>query len=159
MKSAGLLLHRDRGAAAGAGLEVWIAHMGGPFWARKQQHAWSIPKGEFGDDEEPLVAALREFAEEVGVPAPTADYVLLGEFRQRSGKVVTVFAGDAPEFEVDAVRSNTFELEWPPHSGRMQRFPEIDEGHWMPIDAARPLLVTGQVAALDALVERLSASA
>ncbi|TPW70313.1 NUDIX domain-containing protein [Schumannella sp. 10F1B-5-1] len=154
MRSAGLLLHRGSPDA----LEVFIAHMGGPFWARKQEHAWSIPKGEFDDDEAPLEAALREFTEEIGAPAPVAadDCVPLGEFRQRSGKVVTVFTARAPGFEVDAVRSNSFETEWPPRSGRMQSFPEIDDARWVALDDARSLLVTGQVPALDALRDLLS---
>lgn len=154
MRSAGLLLHRGSPDA----LEVFVAHMGGPFWARKQEHAWSIPKGEFGDDETPLDTALREFAEEIGVPAPVAvdDCRLLGEFRQRSGKVVTVFTASAADFEVDAVRSNSFEMEWPPRSGQMQSFPEIDDARWVALDDARPLLVAGQVPALDALRDLVS---
>lgn len=150
-RSAGLLLHR-RGPD---GIEVLIAHMGGPFWARKDEGAWSIPKGEFEEDEEPLTTALREFAEELGRPAPEGPTVELGEFRQSNGKRVTVFAREA---DVDAsnVRSHLFEMEWPPRSGRRQSFPEIDRAEWMALDRARTRLVKGQVPALDALAERLA---
>lgn len=150
-RSAGLLLHRERDGVR----EVWIAHMGGPFWRGKQTAAWSIPKGEFDDpDEDALTLARREFAEEMGTAAPDTEYTLLGEFRQRSGKVVVVFAGEA-EFEPDAIRSNTFSMEWPPRSGRMIEVPEVDDARWVPLDAARELLVTGQVGALDALLTLL----
>ncbi|KRC59074.1 DNA mismatch repair protein MutT [Agromyces sp. Root81] len=150
--SAGLLLFREL-----SGLEVFIAHMGGPFWARKQAGAWSIPKGEF-TDEEPLAAARREFAEEIGVPAPDTDVIDLGAFRYSSGKTVRVFAARAPEFEVDEVRSNTFEIEWPPRSGRRQAFPEVDEARWTPVFEARELLTAGQRPALDALLGALDGS-
>jgi predicted NUDIX family NTP pyrophosphohydrolase len=155
-RSAGLLLWRR--AASTPELEVWIAHMGGPFWARKEARAWSIPKGLFADDEPPLDAALREFAEEMGAPAPPAPdgggYEPLGEFRQRSGKVVTAFAVEAPGFELDEVRSNTFPLEWPPRSGRTLDVPEVDRAEWTPLDLARERLVVGQVPLLDALEAR-----
>jgi predicted NUDIX family NTP pyrophosphohydrolase len=151
-RSAGILLHRD----GTDGLEVWIGHMGGPFWARREERAWSIPKGELEDGEtDDLAVARREFAEEIGVPAPDRPYVPLGEFRYASGKVVAVFTAAAPDFDPEEVRSNTFELEWPPRSGRRQEFPEIDRAAWVPIARARELLVAGQVAALDALVARL----
>lgn len=154
--SAGLLLWR--GSAAAAEPEVFIAHMGGPFWARKQAGAWSIPKGEYADGEDPIAAARREFAEEIGVPAPQVEYADLGEFRYSSGKLVRVFAGAAPAFEIDELVSNTFELEWPPRSGRRQSFPEVDEARWVPLTEARELLVAGQRPALDALL-RHAASA
>lgn len=150
--SAGLLLYR-RGEQ---GLEVFIAHMGGPFWARKDEHAWSIPKGEFAPPEEPLAAARREFREEIGVDAPDLDYVSLGDVRYSSGKVVTVFAAES-DLEVAEVVSETFELEWPPRSGRTQAFPEVDEARWVALADARAKLVAGQLPALDAL-ERLAAS-
>jgi predicted NUDIX family NTP pyrophosphohydrolase len=152
-RSAGLLLHRD----GPDGLEVWIAHMGGPFWAKKDERAWSIPKGELDEGEtDDLAVARREFAEEMGVPAPAADYALLGDFRYSSGKVVAVFAAAAPDFAPAEIRSNTFELEWPPRSGRVQAFPEVDRAAWVPLPRARELLVAGQVPALDALEERLA---
>ena len=151
--SAGILLYRVTDAAEP---EVWIAHMGGPFWARKDAAAWSIPKGEYRQGEDPFEAARREFAEEIGVPAPAADYLLLGEFRQRSGKVVTVFAAEA-DLAVSEVVSNTFELEWPTGSGRLREFPEVDDARWVGLAEARVKLVRGQVPVLDALAEVLRA--
>jgi predicted NUDIX family NTP pyrophosphohydrolase len=145
--SAGLLLWRH----GTAGIEVLIAHMGGPFWARKDSRAWSIPKGEFDPGESALQVARREFAEELGVAAPAGDPVELGTFRYASGKTVTVFALEAPGFEIAELVSNTFELEWPPRSGRTAVFPEVDEVRWVPVAQARDKLVAGQVAALDAL--------
>ncbi|HEU0205622.1 MAG TPA: NUDIX domain-containing protein [Pseudolysinimonas sp.] len=152
--SAGILLHR----MTASGLEVWLGHMGGPFWARKQQRAWSIPKGEAEPGEHDLGVALREFAEEVGAPAPEVPYVELGTFRSSSGKTVTVFTAAAPDFDPAEVRSNEFELEWPPRSGRMQRFPELDAARWVPASEARTLLVAGQLPALHALHTRLGAT-
>ncbi|WP_182067090.1 NUDIX domain-containing protein [Curtobacterium sp. ME12] len=147
--SAGLLLHRTDPS----GPEVFLAHMGGPFW-RNRARAWSIPKGLVEAGEEPVGAALREFAEEIGVPAPVtaADVTDLGEFRQVSGKRVRVFAAEASAFSVDAVRSNTVRLELPRGSGRFVEVPEVDDARWVGLDHARELVVAGQVAALDALV-------
>lgn len=147
--SAGLLLHRT----GPSGPEVFLAHMGGPFW-RSRPRAWSIPKGLVEASEEPLGTALREFAEEIGVPAPVtaADLTDLGEFRQASGKRVRVFAARASEFSVDTVRSNTVRLELPRGSGRFVEVPEVDDARWVGLDEARELVVAGQVAALDALV-------
>jgi predicted NUDIX family NTP pyrophosphohydrolase len=150
--SAGILLYRR----ASAGLEVFIAHMGGPFWARKDERAWSIPKGEFPPDESPLDAARREFREEIGVDAPDAAYIPLGDVRYSSGKIVTVFAAES-DLEVTEVVSNTFETEWPPRSGQRRSFPEVDDARWVAIGDARVKLVAGQVPALDAL-ERLVGS-
>ena len=110
-------------------MEVWIAHMGGPFWARKDARAWSIPKGEYLDDEDPLAAAQREFAEEMGTPAPSADYLPLGAFRQPSGKVITVFAAES-DFAPEQIVSNTFALEWPKGSGTVRNYPEVDGAKW-----------------------------
>jgi predicted NUDIX family NTP pyrophosphohydrolase len=152
VRSAGLLLYRGTDAAQ---LQVWIAHMGGPFWARKDAAAWSIPKGEYAADEDPLAAALREFAEEIGVPAPDVEYAKLGEFRQPSGKIVTVFAAEA-DLAVERVVSNTFAVEWPRGSGTIRDFPEIDDARWVSLDDARGKLVRGQLPVLDALVERLA---
>jgi predicted NUDIX family NTP pyrophosphohydrolase len=144
--SAGILLWR-RGDD---GLEVFIAHMGGPFWAKKDAAAWSIPKGEYLAEEDALLAARREFLEEIGVAAPELDYLKLGEFRQASGKMVTAFAAESA-FEVAEVKSNLFPVEWPPRSGRIQEFPEIDRAEWMPVAEAEWRLVKGQVAILRAL--------
>jgi predicted NUDIX family NTP pyrophosphohydrolase len=169
VRSAGILLYRlgtTPGAAAGqqpgnasdapGALQVWIAHMGGPFWARKDAHAWSIPKGEYTEDEDPLAAALREFAEEMGTPAPAADYEHLGEFRQPSGKIITVYAADQ-DFQPERIASNTFPLEWPKGSGRIQEYPEIDDARWFPLPEARLKLVKGQIPVLDALAEHVRA--
>ncbi|MET0956635.1 MAG: NUDIX domain-containing protein [Cryobacterium sp.] len=150
VQSAGILLYRR----TDAGLEVWIAHMGGPFWARKDKAAWSIPKGEYDLSEDPFVAARREFQEEIGVPAPDVDYTELGQFRQPSGKLVTVFAAET-EFEVEQVLSNTFTVEWPRGSGTTREYPEIDDARWVGVDEARLKLVKGQLPMLDALMARL----
>jgi len=149
--SAALLLFRRRD-----GLEVLIAHMGGPFWARKDARAWSIPKGEY-TDEEPLAAARREFAEELGSPPPDGDAIDLGVVTQSSGKVVTTYAIES-DFDLAGFRSNTFELEWPKGSGRVQEFPEVDRAEWVPEPVAREKLVKGQVPVLDALLEHLEGS-
>lgn len=148
VRSAGILLFRRNPAAQ---LEVWIAHMGGPFWARKDQHAWSIPKGEYAEDEDPLTAARREFAEEMGTPAPPAEYVDLGAFRQPSGKVITVFAAQW-DFRPERIVSNTFPLEWPRGSGVINHYPEIDDARWFSEPEARIKLVKGQLPILDALL-------
>lgn len=131
--------------------------MGGPFWARKKDHSWSIPKGEYLDGENPLAAALREFAEEMGSPAPPADYVELGAFRQPSGKVITAFTAESG-FDPERVVSNTFSLEWPKGSGRVQEFPEIDEARWVREPEARLKLVKGQLSILDALISHVGGS-
>lgn len=148
--SAGILLYRQRAAD----LEVWIAHMGGPFWAHKNDRAWSIPKGEYLQDEDPLVAAKREFAEEMGVPAPAVDYMELGSFRQPSGKVITVYTAES-DFDPERIVSNTFSLEWPKGSGTVQSFPEIDDAVWATEPEARTKLVKGQQPILDALIQHL----
>ncbi|MGI9822051.1 NUDIX domain-containing protein [Agromyces sp. Marseille-Q5079] len=153
--SAGILLHRRRGAASDPlDVEVLLGHMGGPFWNGRDEAAWSLPKGTF-TDEAPIDAAKREFAEELGSPAPDVPYVELGVFRYTSGKTVAVFAGEA-DFDASSIRSNTFELEWPPRSGRRQSFPELDSAAWVPIGEARTRLVKGQRPALDALLALLA---
>jgi predicted NUDIX family NTP pyrophosphohydrolase len=150
--SAGILLYR-RGPS---GPEVLLGHMGGPFWAKKDDGAWSLPKGEHGPDEEPLAVARREFEEELGSPVPAADLMELGACRVTSGKVLTVWAAEG-DLDAGSAVSNTFELEWPPRSGRVQEFPEIDRAAWFPVDEARAKLVKGQVPFLDRLLERLAA--
>ncbi|MCD1269040.1 NUDIX domain-containing protein [Microbacterium sp. MEC084] len=149
--SAGILLHR----ASPGGVEVFIAHMGGPFWARRVEGAWSIPKGECDPaTEEPLAAARREFVEELGVDPPRGDVADLGEFAYASGKRIRVFALDGAGWEPGPLSFGTFALEWPPRSGRMQEFPEVDEARWVAVGAARTLLVKGQRPVLEALSRR-----
>jgi predicted NUDIX family NTP pyrophosphohydrolase len=147
--SAGILLYR-RGPG---GLEVLIGHMGGPFWARKDDGAWSIPKGEYDEGEQPESVARREFEEELGSPVPAAGLRPLGEVKT-SGKVLTVWAAEG-DLDAQACTSNTFELEWPPRSGRIEEFPEIDRAAWVPADVARTKLVKGQVPFLDRLLHVL----
>jgi predicted NUDIX family NTP pyrophosphohydrolase len=149
-RSAGVLLYRDRAS----GLEVLIAHMGGPFWARKDAGAWSIPKGEYDSEESPLAAARREFAEELGAPVPDGDVSDLGEVTQSGGKVVTAFAVRG-ELDTTEVISNTFTMEWPPGSGKFAEFAEIDRAEWCDIATARARLVAGQRPLLDRLLKAI----
>jgi predicted NUDIX family NTP pyrophosphohydrolase len=154
VRSAGLLVYRHGGGADS--LQVLLAHMGGPYWQRKDAAAWSIPKGEHDEDEEPLAAARREFTEELGLAPPSgADYVPLGEVMPRKGKIVTAWAVEA-DFDVQNVVSNTFEMEWPPRSGRRQAFPEVDRADWFGIPVARLKIVQAQLPLLDRLTERLA---
>ena len=129
--------------------------MGGPFWVKKDAAAWSIPKGEYLEGEPPLDAALREFSEEIGTPAPDADYQLLGEFKQSSGKIISAFIAEV-DLDLKFVASNTFDVEWPPRSGRIQSFPEIDDAQWFSLDDARIKLVKGQLPMISALEATLS---
>ncbi|HWF74687.1 MAG TPA: NUDIX domain-containing protein [Solirubrobacteraceae bacterium] len=149
-RSAGILLYRGSAPE----LEVLLVHPGGPLWARRDAGAWSIPKGEYEDDEEPLAAARREFAEELGSPLPEAELTDLGEIKQRSGKLVRAWAAPG-DFDPSEVRSNTFALEWPPRSGRMSEFPEVDRAEWFGLDEARERINPGQVPLLDRLVHAL----
>lgn len=128
--------------------------MGGPFWARKDEGAWSIPKGEHEPGEEPLAAARREFTEELGLPVPDGPLLELGEVRQSSAKRLTAWALEA-DVDPEAVVPGTFELEWPPRSGRVQAFPEVDRVAWVDVPTARTKLVRGQVALLDRLEDLL----
>lgn len=149
-RSAGIVLHRR---AADGRLEVLLVHPGGPFWAKKDAGAWSIPKGEHGEDEEPLAAARREFAEELGVAPPSPEQSpaqSLGEVRQKGGKVVAAWAV-AGDLDPARIVSNTFELEWPPRSGRRQAFPEVDRAAWFGLEEARVKLLAAQTPLLDAL--------
>jgi len=174
--SAGLLLYRvtvptatppDADASGGASGRVGptepvvlIAHMGGPYWAAKDEAAWSIPKGEHDPDTEPaLDAALREFGEELGVEPPPGPYAELGTWAYSSGKRITVFVADGAGFSLEGLEFGEFELEWPPRSGRMQSFPEVDRAEWMPLAGAREKLVKGQRPALDALERHLAEAA
>jgi predicted NUDIX family NTP pyrophosphohydrolase len=149
-RSAGVLLWRRSTDGA---LEVLVGHMGGPFWARKDVAAWSVPKGEYLDGEEPLAAAQREFVEELGVPMPVEVEQLapLGEVRQPSGKLLTVWAAEA-DLDPASVVPGTFPLEWPPRSGKVVEFPELDRVAWLPVDEARERLVKGQRDLLDLLL-------
>jgi predicted NUDIX family NTP pyrophosphohydrolase len=146
--SAGLLLHRR---AAGGELEVLLVHPGGPFWARRDEGAWSIPKGEVEAGEQPLAVARRELEEELGQPAPDGDPFELGEVRQAGGKRVVAWGLEA-DLDVSAIESDTFEIEWPPRSGRMREFPEVDRAEWCDLATARRRLNPAQARLLDALV-------
>jgi predicted NUDIX family NTP pyrophosphohydrolase len=132
-RSAGIVLHR----VADRGPEVLLVHPGGPFWARKDAGAWSIPKGEYGEGDDPRACALREFEEELGSPLPAGTELTdLGTVRQAGGKVITAYAA-AGDLDATAITSNTFTTEWPPRSGRTQEFPEVDRAEWFTLDAAR----------------------
>lgn len=149
-QAAGILLYR-RGPA---GLQVLLAHPGGPLWARKDDGAWTLPKGQFTDEEAPLDAAKREFEEEMG-SKPSGDFQPLGTVKQPSGKVIYAWAA-ASDFDVTTVASNLFSLEWPPKSGRMEEFPEIDRADWFSIDEARVKILKGQAPFLDRLLALLN---
>lgn len=153
-RSAGILLFRRSGPE----LEVLLVHPGGPFWARRDAGAWSIPKGEVDPGEDERACALRELEEETGAAfrdAPPEALLALGEVRQRSGKVVSAWALER-DLDADAIAcSTTFELEWPPRSGRMQTFPEIDRAEWFALDAAREKLLPAQLPLLDRLLAAL----
>lgn len=147
-RSAGLLVYRW--CAGSDGIEVLIGHMGGPFWAGRDAGAWTVPKGEYATGEPPVSAARREFTEEVGLPVPPGDLLDLGEVRQSGGKAVRVWAVEG-DLDASKAVSNTFELEWPPRSGRVQVVPELDRLEWVRLDRARELLVPAQQDFLDRL--------
>lgn len=153
-RSAGLLLFRRHGGDT----EVLLGHMGGPFWQARDAAAWSVPKGEYTPEEEPMAAARREFEEELGVPAPDGTWLRLGEFRQPSGKTITCWALEG-DLDTGLVVPGTFNMEWPRGSGRMQEFPEIDRAEWFGVEAAREKLVVGQRVFLDRLDELLQRTA
>ena len=149
-RSAGILLYRVmRGAP-----EVLLVHPGGPFWARRDAGAWSIPKGEYEPGDDPRTCALREFEEETGTALPPGELIDLGDVKQKGGKVVSAWAAEG-DLDADAVRSNTFTMEWPPRSGGTVEFPEIDRAGWFGVEAAREKLVAAQAEFLDRLLERL----
>jgi predicted NUDIX family NTP pyrophosphohydrolase len=145
-RSAGILLFRN----SSDGLQVLLVHPGGPFWAKKDAGSWSIPKGEYIEGEDPLGAARREFAEETGIAVDGA-FLPLGEVKQPGGKLVAAWALEG-DLDATAIRSNTFQLEWPPKSGRVREFPEVDAAAWLSIDAARSKLLKGQLDFLDRLI-------
>lgn len=149
-QSAGILLHRDRGQ----GVEVLLVHPGGPFWARKDAGAWSIPKGEFLEGDDPFAAARREFSEELGLQAPPGEPVALGSVKQSATKVVFAWS-IAGDLDVSEIKSNTFELEWPPKSGHMKVYPEVDRAGWFTLDVAQARIVKGQLLLLQKLAEIL----
>jgi predicted NUDIX family NTP pyrophosphohydrolase len=144
--SAGILAYR-RGRR---GFEVLLVHPGGSYWCNKDNGAWSIPKGEVGASEDPEQTARREFAEELGPAASIAHLHALGEIRQRGGKRVIAFCGET-DFDTSSLSSNTFEIEWPPKSGRLQSFPEVDRAEWFNLEAARPKILSGQIEFIDRL--------
>ena len=144
-KSAGILVYKR----AADGIRVFLVHPGGPFWAKKDQGAWSIPKGEFEEGEDGLTTARREFHEEVGQKID-GDFVALTPIRQPGGKMVYAWAVEG-DVDADNVKSNDFEMEWPPKSGRKQRFPEVDRGAWFALDEARSRIMTGQRPILEEL--------
>lgn len=148
-RSAGLLLFRH----TSDGLEVLLGHMGGPFFARRDAGAWSIPKGEYEPAEEQAWdAARREFQEELGLPPPDGEAVPLGEVRQTGGKIVTAWAIQA-DLDPATMAPGTFRMEWPPKSGQLQEFPELDRVEWFGLDRARAVIVKAQAAFLDRLAE------
>jgi len=149
-RSAGIVAFR---LGEGA-LEVLLIHPGGPFWAKKDAGTWSIPKGLYAEDEGALVAAKREFEEETSLK-PVGDFIELGAFRQPSGKTISAWAIEN-DFDISAFKSNTFSMEWPPRSGRMQEFPEADRAQWFGVAEARRKITKGQVAIVDALERRLN---
>ncbi|MFF7353664.1 NUDIX domain-containing protein [Streptomyces filipinensis] len=147
-RSAGLLLFRH----TGAGTEVLLGHMGGPFWAKKEAGAWTVPKGEYEADESAWEAARREFREELGLAPPDGTAVPLGEVAQKNGKIVTAWAVEADP-DLTGFRPGSFTMEWPPRSGRVREFPELDRVAWFGLDRARELVIAAQTAFLDRLAE------
>jgi len=146
MRSAGLLVYRILDGSR----EVLLVHPGGPYWAGKDLGAWSIPKGEVGSEEDPLDAAKREFREETGFDPPDGPYIALGALGQASGKIIEAWAVPG-DYDADAVRSDTFTMEWPPRTGRRQEFPEIDRAGWFPLEEAQQRITKGQRGFLTAL--------
>jgi predicted NUDIX family NTP pyrophosphohydrolase len=156
--SAGIMLYKFASARRTTEtLRVLIAHMGGPYWEEVDEGGWSFPKGEYDEHEEAFACARREFAEEMGAPAPEGEYLDLGVVKQPSGKCVHLYALEA-DFDVGELKSNTFEMMWPPRSGRLQSFPEIDGGAYCTIASARTKLLPGQRLFLDVLVKCLRKS-
>ena len=151
-RSAGIIAYRSRPS----GLEVLLVHPGGPFWRNKDLGAWSIPKGEFADEEDAEATARREFFEELGVEL-TVPLVALGQVKQRGGKIVTAFAAEL-DVDVGSIRSNMFDIEWPPRSGKRQSFPEVDRAEWFSLDEAREKINEGQRPLLGRLSQNMTAA-
>ena len=149
-RSAGLLVFRRMGPS----VEVLLGHMGGPYWARKDEGGWSIPKGEYDEGEPPDAAATREFEEELGIPPPEGHRLPLGEVTQTGGKIVTVWAVEG-DLDPGRMIPGTFEMEWPRGSGRIEQFPELDRAAWFDLDTARIKLIAAQRAFLDRLADHL----
>jgi predicted NUDIX family NTP pyrophosphohydrolase len=149
-RSAGLLVHRERGPER----EVLLVHPGGPMWAKRDAGAWSIPKGEYEPGEDPLAAARREFEEELGTAAPDGPVTDLGEVRQKSGKIVSAWAV-AGDLDVTEITSNTVEVQWPPRSGKMLEIPEVDRAEWFGLQVAREKINRAQAELVDRLAEIL----
>jgi len=149
-RSAGLLLYRP----TGRGFEVLLVHLGGPLWAGRDDGSWTVPKGEYADSDDPAVCAEREFAEEIGRPAPGGVRHDLGEVRQAGGKWTRLWAVSG-DIEVSQVVSNRFEIEWPPRSGRRQSFPEVDRAEWFSMEEARAKLLASLLPFVDRLTELL----
>ncbi len=148
--SAGLLLFRRPVST----VEVFLVHPGGPFWERKDLGSWSLPKGEYQAGEDPFAVALREFEEETGFKLAPGEYVLLGEIKQPSGKIITAWALEH-DLDATAVKSNLFELEWPPKSGKQEQFPEVDRARWFGLPVAQQKILKGQAGFLAALAKHL----
>ena len=153
VKSAGIVVYRKRAET----IEVLLVHPGGPFWSKRDSGTWSIPKGEYSDDEDAEAAARREFTEETGWII-TSDLLPLGEIRQKAGKTVTAFAAEG-DFDTVSLDSNRFEIEWPPKSGRIAAFPEVDRAGWFALDEAREKIIEGQRPLLDRLEALVGGSA
>jgi predicted NUDIX family NTP pyrophosphohydrolase len=151
-ESAGILLYRQREGRT----EVFLVHPGGPYWRNKDAGAWSIPKGQLEADDDALAAARREFLEETG-SAVSGEFIALAPLRQRSGKLVQAWAVEG-DIDAQSITSNRFSLEWPPRSGKLQEFPEVDRGAWFSLDAAREKMLAGQRGFLDELQARLDAA-
>jgi predicted NUDIX family NTP pyrophosphohydrolase len=151
-RSAGILLFKGRGP----GLRLLLVHPGGPFWAMKDEGSWSIPKGEYDEGEDPLAVARHEFEEELGSRAPAGGMIELGELVQPSRKEITAYAIEG-DFDPSSLKSNLFELEWPPKSGTMQSFPEVDRAQWFTPEAAQAKILPGQRPFIDRLIQSLGA--
>jgi predicted NUDIX family NTP pyrophosphohydrolase len=148
-KSAGILLYR----LTNNFLEVLLVHHGGPFWIKKDLNFWSIPKGEFSDEEDPLQAAKREFEEEIGTPL-SGNFIELSPVQQKGGKLVYCYASKG-DIDPKIIKSNTFEIEWPPKSGEKQSFPEIDRGEWFGVSEGKIKIIESQAALIDELIKKL----